>query len=103
MVSKNIQWHYISEEGMPKIKDNKPKAFLICYRVELGEKIIFGSFTDIIPIGKFIESCTIALIQKRESKDGFAYTPANKFYWGGDIYESAYAWARLPEPIEYKD
>lgn len=102
-MEQTINWHYISEEGLPKLKDGKPKAFLICYRVELGEKVTFGSFTSLIPTGKFLESCTIALIQKKESKDGFAYTPANKFYWGGDIFETAYAWANLPNPIEFKE
>lgn len=97
-----INWNYISEKGLPKLKDNKPHAYLICYRVELGQRIQIGSMVDVLPTGKFIESCTVALIQKKASKDGFAYTPAKKFYWGGDIYDTAYAWAEFPKAIPVK-
>lgn len=102
MIKGNIEWHYISEEGLPKIKGNKPKMFLICLHQELGERITFGEFSDIVPTGKFIDYCTIALIQNKESKDGFAYTPAKKFYWGPDIFNNVYAWSEMPTAIEYK-
>lgn len=98
----NIKWHYISEEGMPSLKDNRSKAFLICYRAELASKILIGSKTELIPTGEFINQCTIALIQNHESKDGFAHTPSMKFYWGQNIFDNAYAWAEIPDPIEFK-
>ena len=102
-MEKTINWHYISKEGLPKLKGDKPKLFLVCLHQELGERVTFGGFSNIIPTGKFFDYCTIALFQNKESKDGFAYTPAKKFYWGPEIFDNAYAWAELPEVAEYLD
>lgn len=98
----DIQWHYISTDGLPKVDSEKAKVFLICYRAELAETVTWGGFTDKIPSGKFIDLCTIALFQNHEDKEGFAYTPANKFFWGPDIFENVYAWAYLPNAIPFK-
>ena len=95
-----INWHYISEEGLPKL-NNKAKAFLICYRAELANTIEINGRKESFPSGKFIEACTVALIQKKETRDGIAYTPAMKFYWGPDIFDNAYAWAELPSAIPF--
>lgn len=100
-MEQTIKWHYISEEGLPKLKSNKAKSFLICYRVELGQTIEINGRKEVFPTGKFIETTTVALIQKKESKDGFAYTPAMKFYWGAEIFENAYAWAEFPTAIPF--
>ena len=100
-MKQTINWHYISEEGLPKLKNNKAKSFIICYRAELGETIEINGRKEVIPSGKFIEACTVALIQKKESKDGFAYTPAMKFYWGAEIFDNAYAWAEFPSSIPF--
>ena len=102
-MEQTVKWHYISEEGMPKLKDNKAKVFLICYRAELGETIEINGRKEVFPTGKFIEASTFALIQKKESKDGFAYTPAMTFYWGPDIFSTAYAWAELPSAIPFNE
>lgn len=102
-MNESIKWHYVSEEGLPKLKGDKAKGFLICYRVELGEPVfINGVKADVIPTGKFINSCTVALIQKKESVEGFAHTPAMKFYWGPTIFDTVYAWAEMPKAIEFK-
>lgn len=98
-----INWHYISEEGLPKLKNNRAKVFLICYRAELGENIEINGRKEVFPIGKFIEASTVALIQKKETRDGIAYTPAMKFYWGPDIFDNAYAWAELPSAIPFNE
>lgn len=98
-----LNWKYIKESGLPYLADDKPRAFLICYRVELGEPIqVNGRKVGCLPTGKFLECTTIALIQKNESKDGFVYTPAMKFYWGPDIFENVYAWAELPKAIPFR-
>ena len=96
-----INWHYISEEGLPKLNNNKAKAFLICYRAELGNTIEINGRKEVFQSGKFIEACTVALIQKKETRDGIAYTPAMKFYWGPDIFDNAYAWAEIPSAITF--
>ena len=85
-----IKWHYISEEGMPKLKNNLPKTFLVCVRYALMN-------------GNFVDVCTVAIIQKKETTNGRAYTPAMKFYYGPDIFDNAYAWAELPEAVEFKN
>lgn len=97
-----IKWHYIQEEGLPKVKDNKARAFLICYRAEFGYVCYINDEKHVVPNGQFIDTTTVALFQNKESKDGFAYTPAKKFYWGGEIFNTAYAWAEFPQAIEYK-
>ena len=102
-MKQTINWHYISEEGLPKLKNNRAKSFLICYRAELGNTIEINGRKEVFPSGKFIEACTVALIQKKESKDGFAYTPAMKFYWGAEIFENVYAWAEFPSVIPFNE
>lgn len=98
-----INWHYISEEGLPKLKNNRTKAFLICYRAEFCETIEINGRKEAFPNGKFIEACTVALIQKKETRDGIAYTPAMKFYLGPDIFDNAYAWAEFPSAIPFNE
>lgn len=100
-MKQNINWHYIKDEGLPKVKGDRPRLFLICVHQELGEKVTFGRFTELIPTGKFIDYCTIALIQEKDSKEGSAYSPAKKFYWGSDIFDNAYAWAEMPDATPY--
>ena len=100
-MQQTINWHYISEEGLPKLKNNRAKAFLICYRAELANTIEINGRKEAFPNGKFIEACTVALIQKKETRDGIAYTPAMKFYWGPDIFNNAYAWAEIPSAIPF--
>lgn len=100
-MEQTITWHYISEEGLPTLMSNKAKAFLICYRAELGEAIEINGRKEVFPSGKFVEAITVAYIQKKESQDGFAYTPAMKFFWGPSIFETAYAWAEFPAAIEF--
>lgn len=102
-MEQTIKWHYISEEGMPKLKDNKSHSFLICYRLELADVFDYNGEKIKVPNGKYIEHCTIALIQKKEEQSGSAYTPAMKFYWGPDIYDTAYAWAEMPQAAPFKE
>lgn len=101
-MKQTIKWHYISEEGLPKLKDNKSHAFLICDRVKLADVFECNGLKIQVPNGKYLEVCTVALIQKKEEQKGFAYTPAMKFYWGPDIFDTAYAWAELPKAIPFK-
>ena len=102
-MKQTINWHYISEEGLPKLNNNKAKAFLICYRAKLGNTIEIHGRKEVFPSGKFIEACTVALIQKKETRDGIAYTPAMKFYWGPYIFDNAYAWAEIPNAIPFNE
>ena len=44
-----INWHYISEEGLPKLKNNKAKSFLICYRAELANTIEINGRKEAFP------------------------------------------------------
>ena len=81
---------------MPKVKGNKPKTFLIAYRQELKE--IAYTINDkpiYLPNGKYVNITQVALLQNHETMDG-VYTPKNKFYWGPDIFDDAYAWTELP-------
>lgn len=98
-----IKWHYISEDGMPKLKgEKKSKVFLIACRDELAEfACTINGRPFYQPSGKYINVTQVALLQNYESNDG-VYTPKNKFYWGPNIFDDAYAWAELPEPPEYK-
>lgn len=97
----NVKWNYISEVGLPQVVGEKAKAFLVCRHVELGEVVTLGSLREVIPTGVFKNAVTIALIQNHESESGFAYTPANKFFYGPDIYNDVYAWAEFPEAAPY--
>lgn len=102
-MEQTIKWHYIAEEGLPKLKDNKPHSFLICDRVALAQTFDCGGQNLQVPTGEYLEICTVALIQKKEEQRGFAYTPAMQFYWGPDIYDTAYAWAEIPKAIPFKE
>lgn len=102
-MEQTIKWHYIAEEGLPKIKDGRSHAFLICDRVELADVLECNDGHKIqVPNGKYLEVCTVALIQKNEEHRGSAYTPAMKFYWGPDIFDNVYAWAEIPKAIPFK-
>lgn len=101
-MERNFKWHYIKEEGMPKVKGDKPKVFLIAYRQELVDLVCtINNKPFYEPNGKYMNVTQVALLQNHESMDG-VYTPKNKFYWGPDIFDNAYAWAEFPEAPEYK-
>lgn len=102
-MDKTVKWHYIKDEGMPKVKGKNAKLFLICYRAELATTIEINGRKEQFPTGEFTELTTIALLQNHEIQRGFAYTPKNQFYWGPDIFSTAYAWAELPKPVEFKE
>lgn len=99
----NVKWNYISEVGLPQMAGENAKAFLVCRHIELGDVVNLGPFKTVIPTGVFRDAVTIALIQNHESQNGFAYTPANKFFYGPDIFNDVYAWAEFPDAVPYAE
>lgn len=53
-MEQTIKWHYIAEEGLPKLKDNKPHSFLICDRVALAQTFDCGGQNLQVPTGEYL-------------------------------------------------
>lgn len=70
-------------DRMPPLPEGRPR----CYLVALEART---------PDGAPVKVTVVALYSGKESQEGFAWTPAGKFYWGPDVFEDPVAWRELP-------